>query len=84
MSNKIYALVVLDVLKKQGKQSIEIFSDKQTALIEINKMKQNIELLKIDNYKIYLSELNYDNKNNEILDKDWINETSILKVECWI
>jgi len=82
MPNKIYALVVLDILKEQGKQSVEIFSDKQTALIEINKMKQNIELLKIDNYKIYLSELNYDKEKNEILDDNWINDTSILKVEC--
>lgn len=82
MPNKIYALVVLDILKEQGKQSVEIFSDKQTALIEINKMKQNIKLLKIDNYKIYLSELNYDKKKNEILDDNWINDTSILKVEC--
>lgn len=82
MPNKIYALVVLDILKEQGKQSVEIFSDKQTALIEINKMKQNIELLKIDNYKIYLSELNYDKEKNEILDNSWINDTSILKVEC--
>lgn len=82
MPNKIYALVVLDILREKGKQSVEIFSDKQTALIEINKMKQNIELLKIDNYKIYLSELNYDKEKNEILDDNWINDTSILKVEC--
>lgn len=82
MPNKVYAIVFVDVLDGKEKISVSTFQNEQLAMIEVNKIKKNIEHLKIDNYKIYLSKLNYDVENNKILDKNWVNEESILKIEC--
>ncbi|OEK58922.1 hypothetical protein [Staphylococcus equorum] len=79
MANTVYSIVTIN---ENGGEMVESFSNKETALIEVNKMKRHFRLLNIQNVKVYLSELNYDSKQNRILDDKLVNPQSTLKIEC--
>ncbi|MGP5096187.1 hypothetical protein [Staphylococcus equorum] len=79
MEKTVYGIVIIN---ECGGETIESFSNKETALIEVNKMKRHFKLLNIQNVKVYLSELNYDNQKNCIVDDKLINAQSTLKIEC--
>lgn len=79
MTQTLYAVVVVD---ENNRQMTETYKDKMTAMIEINKMDYNVKLLKIENFEVYLTEVEYNKETGEILDDKWINETSELKIKC--
>lgn len=79
MTQRLYAVVVVD---ENDRQMTETYKDKMTAMIEINKMDYNVKLLKIENFEVYLTEVEYNKETGEILDDKWINETSELKIKC--
>ncbi|PTK44878.1 hypothetical protein BUZ69_12655 [Staphylococcus saprophyticus] len=79
MTQTLYAVVVVD---ENDRQMIETYKDKMTAMIEINKMDYNVKLLKIENFEVYLTEVEYNKETGGILDDKWINETSELKIKC--
>lgn len=79
MTQTLYAVVVVD---ENDRQMTETYKDKMTAMIEINKMDYNVKLLKIENFEVYLTEVEYNKETGEILDDKWINETSELKIKC--
>lgn len=79
MDEKGYGMVLVD---DNGWEIAEIFMKKETALIEINKMKRTFEKVGHKGTKIYLSQLSYDVNSNKILDNQLVNQSSQLKVEC--
>lgn len=79
MTQTLYAVVAVD---ENDRQMTETYKDKMTAMIEINKMDYNVKLLKIENFEVYLTEVEYNKETGEILDDKWINETSELKIKC--
>lgn len=79
MEKRGYGVVLLD---DNGGQMVEFFPSKNNALIEINKMKRTFEIVGHTGTKVYLSELRYDLDTEKILDREFLNESSQLKVEC--
>lgn len=79
MTQTLYAMVVVD---ENGMEMTETYKDKMNAMIEINKLERNIKLLEITNFKVYLSEVKYDENTKKIIDDKWINDKSELKITC--
>ncbi|MGJ7589062.1 hypothetical protein [Staphylococcus shinii] len=79
MRGEGYGMVLVD---DNGCEMVEIFMKKETALIEINKVKRTFEKVGHKGTKIYLSKLNYDVKSKKILDDKLVNQSSQLKMEC--
>ncbi|RIM29613.1 hypothetical protein BUY35_07220 [Staphylococcus cohnii] len=79
MTQTLYAMVVVD---ENGMEMTETYKDKMNAMIEINKLERNIKLLEITDFKVYLSEVKYDENTKKIIDDKWINDKSELKITC--
>lgn len=71
------------VLESQGGgQQMNSFLKKESALEEIEKLKEEIVKQKVAGVKVYLSELDYDKHNNRLLSSSLINKESKLMHEC--